>query len=185
MTSTSQRVLRATIAVASVALAALTTLTAPGGSLVLALILVGLTPFVVLDPATRLGTLLLAGHAVNWLDSVPVPEEPGNWLPVLAAAVLLATIHLAAALSSAFPASADVPGATVRRWARRSAGVLALSLPVWLLLVAQSAAAPEGDPLLTYAALAAVGLLALGFWQAATRSRTSAPSTSTTPSSSR
>ncbi|MFW5469793.1 hypothetical protein ACOCJ4_07095 [Knoellia sp. CPCC 206435] len=182
MTSPSQRVLRATIAVASVALAALTTLTAPGGSLVLALVLVALTPFVVLDPASRLGTLLLAGHAVNWLDSVPVPVETGDWLPVLAAAVLLATIHLAAALSSAFPAAADVPGATVRRWARRSAVVLGLSLPVWLLLVTQSAAATEGDALLTYAALAAVGLLAFGFWQAGTRSGRAAPPTSTTPS---
>lgn len=166
MTSSSQRVLRTTIAVASVALAVLTTLTAPGGSLVMALVLVGLTPFVVLDPASRLGTLLLAGHAVNWLGSVPVPDGARSWLAVVVAAVLLATIHLAAALSSAFPAAADIPIATRRRWARRSAAVLGLSVPVWLLLVAQTEAAPEGDVLLTYAALAALALLAFGFWQA-------------------
>ncbi|KGN40328.1 hypothetical protein [Knoellia aerolata] len=166
MTSPSQKALRAVIAVASVGLALLTTLVAPGGSIVAALVLVALTPFVVLDPASRLTTVLLGLHAGNWLMSVPVPGDPGAWLAALVAAVALAAIHLAAALSSSFPAAATVPGATWRRWARRSAAVLGLSVPVWALLVAQSEAAPEGDPLLTYAALAALALLAFGFWQA-------------------
>ena len=169
MTSTSQKALRAAIAVASVALAVLTTLTAPGGSLVAALVLVGLTPFVVLDPASRLATVLLAVHAGNWLMSVPVPDEGRDWVLALLAAVLLSTIHLAAALAAALPAAADVPRATLRRWGRRSLVVLGLSLPVWLLLLAQSETAPEGDDLLTYAALAALALLALGFWQAGAR----------------
>lgn len=169
MTSSSQKALRATIAVASVGLAVLTTVAAPGGSIVAALVLVGLTPFVVLDPASRLTTVLLAGHAGNWLMSVPVPDRLGEWLLVVVAAVSLATIHLAAALGAAFPAAATLPAATLRRWLVRSLVVIGLSVPVWLLLAAQSGAAPEGDPLLTYAALAALAVLAFGFWQAGAR----------------
>lgn len=175
MTSTSQRVLRGAIAVASVGLAVLTTLWAPGGSLVAALVLLALTPFVVLDPASRLTTLLIAAHAGTWLMSVPVPRSVREWLVVLVAAVALATIHLAAALSAAFPTAATLPAATVRRWGRRSAGVLGLSVPVWALLVAQSGAAPAGDELLTYAALAALALLGYAFWQSGARSTVGPP----------
>lgn len=178
MTSPSQKALRAAIAVASVGLAVLTTVVAPGGSLVAALVVVGLTPFVVLDPASRLTTVLLALQAGNWLMSVPVPAGLRDWLAVLVASVALTTIHLAAALASAFPAAAAVPGATLRRWMRRSATVLGLSVPVWLLLAAQSEAAPEGDAVLTYAALAALALLAFGFWRAGARPTVEQPASS-------
>lgn len=169
MTSPSQKAVRAVVAVASVGLAVLTTVVAPGGSLVAALVLVGLTPFVVLDPASRLTTVLLAVHAGNWLMSVPVPDGLGDWLLVVVAAVALVSIHLAAALAAAFPPAATVPAATLRRWGRRSVAVLALSVPVWALLVVQSGAAPDGDAVLTYAALAALALLAYAFWQSGSR----------------
>lgn len=172
MTSPSQKAVRAALAVASVALAVLTTLTAPGGSLAAALVLLALTPFAVLEPGSRLTTVLLVVHGANWLMSVPRPDEVGAWLLVVLAACLLATIHLAAALAASFPAAAAIPGATLRRWLRRSATVLGLSVPVWVLLVAQSGAAPEGDVVLTYAALAALALLAFGFWQAGAGSTT-------------
>ena len=101
--------------------------------------------------------------------SVPSPDEGRDWLLALLAAALLLTIHLAAALAAACRRRPTCPGATLRRWGRRSPAVLGLSLPVWVLLLAQSEAAPEGDDLLTYAALAALALLAFGFWQAGAR----------------
>lgn len=169
MTSSSQRAVRAVLAGASAGLAVLTTVVAPGGSLVAALVLLALTPFAVLDPSSRLTTVLLVGHAGNWLMSVPVPDRLGDWLLVVLAAVALASIHLAAALASAFPPAAALPRPTLRRWARRSAAVLGLSTPVWALLVVQSGAAPAGDAVLTYAALAALALLAVAFWRAGAR----------------
>ena len=101
-------------------------MTAPGGSLVAALVLVGLTPFIVLDPASRLATVLLAVHAGNWLMSVPVPDEGRDWLLALLAAVLLSTIHLAAALAAAvlFLVGCAVDGAVLAYWLYHDRGTL-------------------------------------------------------------
>ena len=91
------------------------------------------------------------------------------------AALAVLTIHLAASLASALPPAAPLPRATVRRWVQRALTVLGLSLPVWALLVAQSANAPKGVPLMTYAAVAAVAILALSFWLTQSRTATQGP----------
>lgn len=162
--STSQKVLRALIVVPSVALALLTAFTTPRGTVVGALLIVGVTAFAAVDPASRIMSLLLAVHAVNWLSSAVVPTDIGDWALTLAAALTLLTIHLAASLAVALPPAAPLPRATVRRWVRRALTVVGLSLPVWAVLVAQSRSAPAGVPLLTYAAVASVAILSLAFW---------------------
>lgn len=166
MMSTSQKGLRVLIAAPSVGLALLTVLVAPRGTLVAAVVLIVLTPFVVLDPASRLTTLLLALHGVNWLSSTVVPATVRDWFLTLFAALAVMTIHLAAALCAALPPAAPLPRATVRRWLRRGLTVAGLSVPVWALLVAQTAGSPAGEPLITYAALASLAIVALAFWLA-------------------
>lgn len=166
MTPPSQSALRAVIALTSVGLAVLAVTAAPLGSLVAALILVALTPFVVLDPGSRLTALLVALHGVNWLMSNNVPDSAREWLPTLVTAVGLLVIHLAAALASALPEVAPVPRASLLRWGRRALVVLGLSVPVWALLVSQAASPPEGDSVMTYAALAALALMGLALWLA-------------------
>ncbi|CAN7384891.1 hypothetical protein [Knoellia sp. LjRoot47] len=164
MRSPSQNALRAVIGVVSVALAVLTVVVGPLGSLVAAAVLVALTPFVVLDPGSRLTALLVTLHGLHWLMSNTVPEGVGDWVLTLVVAVGLLTIHLSASLSSALPPSAPVPRASVERWVRRGLAVLGLSLPVWALLMSQTASRPAGDSVVTYAAVAALALLGLALW---------------------
>ena len=164
MRSRSQNVLRAIVGVVSVGLAVLTVTTGPLGSVVAALVLVALTPFVVLDPGSRLTALLLVLHGVHWLMSTTVPAGLRDWVLTLVMACGLLTIHLAAALATALPQSAPVPRASVERWGRRGLAVLGLSVPVWALLVSQTSSRPGGDSVVTYAALAALALLGLALW---------------------
>lgn len=177
--STSQKALRALIVVPSVALALVAAFATPRGTVVGALLIMVLTAFAALEPASRLMSLLLAVQAVNWLSSAAVPADGGDWALTLVAAVAVLTIHLAASLAVALPPAAPLPRATVRRWVRRAVTVLALSTPVWAVLVAQSRSTPPGVPLLTYAAVAAVAILALAFWL--TQSAASTRPTSPTP----
>ena len=164
MRSTSQTVLRVGIGVVSVALALLTVSVGPLGSVVAALVLVGLTPFVVLDPGSRLTALLVGLHGLHWLMSHPAPVEVGDWVLTLVAAVGMLAIHLGAALAAALPASAPVPRASTVRWTRRGLAVVGLCLPVWAVLVTQTVTRPDGDTLATYAALAALAVLGLALW---------------------
>lgn len=164
MRSRSQNALRAVIAVVSVGLAVLTMTVGPLGSVTAALVLVALTPFVVLDPGSRLTALLLGLHGVHWLVSNTVPDGARDWALTLIVACGLLTIHLCAALAAALPVSAPVPRASVERWVRRGLVVVGLSVPVWALLVAQTVSRPGGDSVTTYAALAALGLLGLALW---------------------
>lgn len=166
MNSPSQNVLRGLIALSSVGLALLVALAAPRGTLVGAGVVIVLTPFVVLDPASRLTSLLLALQSVNWLSSTVVPAQARDWVLTLIAAVALLTIHLAAALAAALPRAAPIPRATLRRWVRRGLTVVGLSAPVWAVLVAQSVSTPDGDSLATYAAIASLAVFALAFWLA-------------------
>lgn len=169
MSSPSQNVLRVVIAAVSVGLALLAALTAPLGSLFTALVLVALTPFVVLDPGSRLTALLVGLHGVSWLASTTAPSSVRDWVLTIAMTLGLLTIHLAASLASALPRAAPVPRASLLRWGRRAVTVVGLSVPVWALLVAQSASPPAGDAAVTYAALAALALLGLSFWLAQLR----------------
>jgi hypothetical protein len=171
--STSQRVLRALIVVPSVGLALLAAFATPRGTVVGALLVIILTAFAALDPGSRVVTLLLAAHGVNWLSSAVVPARPLDWLLTLVASVAVLTIHLAASLAVTLPPAAPLPRATLRRWLRRAVTVMGLSVPVWTVLVSQSRSTPPGVPLLTYAAVASVAILALAFWL--TQSPPSAP----------
>lgn len=161
--SPSHRALRVLIATWSVGLSLLAAFATPAGTLFGAAILIFLTPFVAVDPASRLTALLLALHGANWLWSTEVPADGDDWALTGIAAVVLLTIHLAAALAAALPPAAPLPRATLLRWTRRGLTVIGLALPVWALLVAQSAGAPPGVPVITYAALASVATLALAF----------------------
>lgn len=178
MTPTSRRALQALIVVPSVGLALVTALGAPRGSLVAGAVLIVLTAFVVLTPSSRLTAVLLALHAANWVSCTNVPANASDWTLTLLAALALLTIHLAAALASALPPAAPLPRATVTRWVRRGLTVVALSIPVWALLVAQTSGAPAGVPLITYAAIASLAILALALWlaQPGNASSTTSPS---------
>lgn len=164
MRSRSQGVLRVGLGVVSVALALLTVAVGPLGSVVAALVLVGLTPFVVLAPPSRLTALLLALHGVHWLMSNRVPDGLRDWALTVVVALGLLTIHLCASLAACLPAAAPVPRASTTRWARRGLAVVGLCVPVWALLVSQTHSRPAGHPVLTYAALAGLGVLALALW---------------------
>ena len=174
MISASQKVLRALMVVPSVALALLTAFATPRGTVVGAILLIVLTAFAALDPASRLTSLLLALQGVNWLSSTAVPTALRDWALTLVAAVAVLIIHLAASLACALPPAAPLPRATVWRWVRRTLTVLGLSVPVWVLLVAQSRSNPAGVPLLSYAAVASVAILALAFWLTQSTSTTKA-----------
>lgn len=163
MRSRSQTVLRVVIAVTSIGLAVLTAVVGPLGSIASALILVGLTPFAVLDPGSRATAVLVALHGVHWLVSNDTPDRLGEWALTVLVALGLLAIHLAASLASAFPSSTPVPRASLRRWLRRTLVVIGLSLPVWAVMYVQSASPPDGDSVLTYAAVAALAVLALAF----------------------
>lgn len=164
--SRSQRVLRALLGLVSVGLALFTLLMSPLPSLAATGVLLVLTAFAVLDPPSRLTTLLLIGQGLVWLMSNRVPTTLGDWLSTLVVAVGVLTIHLCAALASTLPPAAPLPVASVRRWSRRGLLVVVLSLPVWLVLVLEGRALPEGESLNTYVALAALGTLALALWLA-------------------
>lgn len=183
MKSPSQKVLRTLIVVLSASLALTVALATPRGTLVGALLLIVLTAFAALDPASRLTSLLLVLHVVNWISSTDVPADLRSWALTAAAALVLLTIHLAASLATALPPAAPLPRATVRRWLRRGLTVLGLSLPVWALLVIQSRSAPPGVPLMTYSAVAAIAILALAFWltESATPTRGSVQGTQPSP----
>ncbi|MEO7268919.1 MAG: hypothetical protein ABIW49_06920 [Knoellia sp.] len=182
MTPTSQKVLRTLIAVPSAGLGVLAAFAGSQGTLVGAFVLTVLTPFVVLDPASRLTTLLLGLQVVNWLSSTQVPGTTREWALTFVAALALLTIHLAAALASALPPAAPLPRATVVRWVGRGLIVVGLSVPVWALLVAQTADAPPGLPSMTYAAVASLAILALSFWLTQAQAPTPASAQGLTPS---
>lgn len=166
MRSPSQTALRVVIGSVSVGLALLTVLVGPLGSVAAAFILLVLTPFVVIDPGSRLTALLVALHGVHWLMSNSVPDGWRDWSLTIVVALGLLTLHLAAALSSALPVAAPVPRASLRRWAIRGAAVVGLCVPVWALLAAQTVSRPGGDPVVTFAALAALAALGLALWLA-------------------
>lgn len=169
-TSTSHRVLQALIGLPSVALALVAAFATPRGTLAGAFILIVLTPFAVLGPSTRITTLLLVLHAVNWLSGTAAPAGAREWALTLFAALAMVTMHLAASLAAATPPASPLPRETVARWLRRSGVVVALSAVVWAVLVAQTSQAPEGVPLMTYAALASLAVLGLALWLTHTQS---------------
>jgi hypothetical protein len=162
--SRGQRVLRGLLAGASTGVLVLTLLASPAPVLVAAVLLLAATAYAAWRPESSVVTVLVAGHILHWIVAVPVPVELSGWLRLLAAALLLLLVHLTASLSASLPPAAPLPAVTVRRWARRSCVVAALSVPVWAVAALAAQQGGLGEVGLTYAAIAAVAVLALAIW---------------------
>ena len=80
---------------------------------------------------------------------------------VLVSSIALFAFHTATALMSTTPHDAEVDVATMRLWAGRFAGVSAVTVVVWLLVLALDRLHPNGSAVLLFAALAVVVLSAL------------------------
>jgi hypothetical protein len=162
--SPSQLVTRAVLAVASLGVLTLALVASPDVVLVVAVVLVALTGYAAWRPESPAVAVLVGGHVLSWVVSVPVPVVLSAWLGLLAAAVLLLVVHLAAALAASLPPAAPVPAASVRRWVSRGAVVVGVLVPVWALALLSGRRGGLGDVGLTYAAIAAVAILTLTIW---------------------
>jgi hypothetical protein len=162
--SRSHFILRGVFVVASLALVVLTLIQSPGRVPVAAVVLAALTAYAMTKPDSAVVTVLLAGHAGHWLVAVPVPVATADWLWLLVAAWLGLVLHLSASLAASLPAAAPLPPVAVRRWLRRGATVAAATVPVWGVAMLSGRSRVAGEVSLTYAALAAVALLALAVW---------------------
>jgi hypothetical protein len=149
------------LVVASLALVALTLVAAPHGLVLAAVVLVPLALWAAWRPESPWATVLVAGLVLHWVATVPVPTGTGAWLRLLAAAWLLLTVHLSAALTASLPPSAPLPRPALRRWTRRGALVAGVTVPVWALALFAGEQGVAGDVGLTYAAIAAAAVLAL------------------------
>ena len=166
MTSNGQFVLRGLVVVASVLAVGLTLASAPGPVWLAALLLAALAAYASMRPGSHLVGLLVAGLAVNWLATVPVPSSTASWLAALGVAVLVLVVHASGALAASLPAQSPVPATSLRRWGRRVALVVVACVPVWAVGVTVSANGEPGRAVFTYAALAGASVLALGVWLA-------------------
>lgn len=123
-----QWLLRASVPLATVLMVAVQAAAGAPLHLVLPLLAVVLSLGVALFPDSGAGlvlVLLLGGH---WL--LAVPEQLGGWL--LLAALILATIHLAATLAGYGPPSLVLDRVLLLLWGRRFALVAAATTVVWL-----------------------------------------------------
>jgi hypothetical protein len=157
-------VLRVVLATASVALAAVTAVAAVSPLWVAVVLLGGFTAYAAVRPGTHAVTVLLAGHLLHWLITVPAPVGGSAWLLTVLAALLALVLHTSAALAAAYPEGAPVPPVALRRWGRRAALVVAACVPVWAVTSLVSGTGTPGEGTLTYAAIAGTALLALGVW---------------------
>jgi hypothetical protein len=162
--SASQKAVRALLGTHSLALAALTLVAAPHPVPVLAVVLGALSAAAAARPGSWFVAVLLLGHALHWTMSVPVPTTVSAWVTLLVAAWLALVIHACAALAAALPPQAPVPRITVRRWVRRTAAVMGMVVPVWVLASVAGQQQVAGEVSLTYAAIAGVAVLALTVW---------------------
>ncbi|GAB3447860.1 hypothetical protein GCM10027517_32230 [Phycicoccus ginsengisoli] len=162
--SRSQVVLRVVLGAASVALAAVTAVAAVSPLWVAVLLLVAFTAYAAVRPGTHAVTVLLGGHVLHWLATVPTPVGGSAWLLTVVAALLGLLVHTSAALAAAYPDGAPVPPAALRRWSRRAALVVAACVPVWAVTGVVSGSGTPGEGTLTYAAIIGTALLALAVW---------------------
>lgn len=162
--SRSQLVLRALLCVASVTFLGLTLAWSPHPIVVVAVALVALTAYAAVEPDSVLVTVLLGGHALHWAAAVPVPSTTGAWLALLGAAWAGLVLHLSAGLAASLPGPAPVPALTLRRWARRGTLVAAVTVPIWAVALLAGQEGARGQVSLTYAAIAALALLAFATW---------------------
>lgn len=162
--SASQAAVRGVLLGASVALVATTLVAAPDGLLPAAILLVALASWAAWRPESAAASALVVGLALFWVGTVPVPATTQGWLLLLLAAWLLLLVHLAAALAASLPPGAPVPARSLRRWSRRTAVVAAGTVPLWALSSTAGREVVAGQVSLTYAAIAAVAILALAVW---------------------
>ncbi|SDP15613.1 hypothetical protein SAMN04489867_1572 [Pedococcus dokdonensis] len=162
--SRSQLVLRGLLCVASATFLVLTLVSSPHPVVVVAIGLVALTAYAAVEPDSVLVTLLVGGHALHWAMAVPVPSTTGEWVALLGAAWSGLVLHLTASLAASLPGPAPVPVVTLRRWARRGALVAAGAVPVWAVAFLAGQEDASGEVSLTYAAIAALALLAFATW---------------------
>lgn len=162
--STSQAAIRSLLVVASVALVAVTLLAATNDLLAGAVVLVALSGWAAWRPESPAAGLLVVGLALHWVGTVPVPTTTRAWLLLLSAAWLLVVVHLSAALAASLPPGAPVPSVSLRRWARRGVVVAGATVPVWGLAYGAGRQIVPGEVSLTYAAIAALAVLALAVW---------------------
>ncbi|NYG08025.1 hypothetical protein BJ986_002512 [Phycicoccus badiiscoriae] len=162
--SRSQLLLRGVLVLASMTLLALTLAASPQPIIVAAVVLVALTVYAAIEPDSGLVTVLLGSHALHWLAAVPVPDAPGAWVGLLAAAWAGLVLHLAASLAASLPGAVPVPSLSLRRWTRRGAVVAAATVPFWAVAMLSGRERVKGEVSLTYAAIAAVALLTFSVW---------------------
>jgi hypothetical protein len=167
--SRSQLVVRTLLVLASTAVLVTTAVASRSPVLVLAVLLVALTAYAAVRPQSWVVTVLVMGLVLNWLASVHVPASLGQWLALLLAGWLVLVVHLSASLAASLPGTAPIPAASLLTWARRGAAVSAMLVPVWALAAGSGSQGVPGEVGLTYAAIAAVALLALGAWVAMRR----------------
>ena len=162
--SRSQLVLRGLLTVASLTFLALTLAWSPHPIVVLAIGIVALTVYAAVEPDSGLVTVLLGAQALHWAAAVPVPTTIGAWVALLGAAWSGLVLHLTASLAASLPGPAPVPVPSLRRWARRGAVVAAATVPVWAVALLAGQESARGQVSLTYAAIAAIALLAFATW---------------------
>jgi hypothetical protein len=167
--SPSHRLLRVVMALSSLGLVALV-YAAGGGIHLLALGLVAATLYAVARPESVVVTLLLAGHAVHWVGSAPVPRGWGSWLWLLLGAWLALLVHLSAAAAVTWPSVAPIPRAALRRWGLRTAAVALATVPVWVVAAATRDQSLRGEASMTYVALAGLTLLGAALYLIARQS---------------
>ena len=162
--SRSQVVLRGLLCVASGTFLVLTLAGSPHPIVVMAVVILALTVYAAVEPDSGLVTVLLGAQALHWAAAVPVPTTTGQWVALLAAAWSGLVLHLTASLAASLPGPAAVPAVSLRRWTRRGALVAAATVPVWGVALLAGQEGAEGEVALTYAAIAAVALLAFATW---------------------
>lgn len=84
------------------------------------------------SPDSHLGLVMVVGLAVHWIAETP--RATSGW--ALVVAVALALFHVSLAALSVAPPDAAWTGAMARRWARRTAVVVAATAAMWLLTAA-------------------------------------------------
>lgn len=162
--SRSQLVVRGLLSVASLTFLVLTLVWSPHPIVVMAIVIVALTGYAAVEPDSVLVTVLLGAQALHWAAAVPVPTTTGAWVALLGAAWAGLVLHLTASLAASLPGPAPVPVVSLRRWARRGAVVAAATVPVWAVALLAGQEDARGQVSLTYAAIAALALLAFATW---------------------
>ena len=101
-------------------------------------------------PDSAAGLFLVVLLGANWL--LGVPEQTGGWL--LVAALLLATVHVAATLAAYGPPGLDLDRVLLALWTQRAGLLLAATAAAWAAAILLPSAESWGRLWLPGAALA-------------------------------